>query len=518
MPEEANGRMTFKKWVAVIGTVLGAFMAVLDIQITNSSLEQISGGVGATADEGAWISTAYLIGEIVTIALTAWFAKVFTVRWYLAANVVLFLIFSALCGVSTSLGELIAFRVGQGFTGGVFIPMALTVIVTTMPKNLQGVGQAIFGLTATLAPAVGPYVGGWLTDNYGWEWNFYINFIPGAAMLFSVLYAIPAERMNLGELKHGDYWGILCMAIGLGSLITMLEEGQRKDWFGSELIRTCGFLSAVFIPAFVIIELTRAKPFVNLRLLASRNLWLGCLVAAALGLGLYGCVYLIPLYLSTVQHYSPFQIGQTLIWIGLPQLLVFPLLPLLMKKLDIRLLVFFGSVIFAVSCFMSAIMSFDYAHDQFLQANVVRALGQPFTIVPVTALALGTLAAKDAGDGSAIFNIARNLGGSVGIGLLSTVVTRREQFHDFRIGERVSLYDPFTQDRITQQTAFFTGRGFDPVTATNQAYDSIKQVMTRQANVMAFNDAFLLVGIGLVGAACLVWFCKKPKPGASTAA
>ena len=509
MPEDAEGQMDFRKWVGVLGTMLGAFMAVLDIQITNSSLADISGGIGATAEEGSWISTSYLIGEIITIALTAWLSRVFSIRRYLLVNVALFLLFSGLCGVSTSLGEMIVFRALQGFTGGVLIPMALTVIVQTMPKRLQSVGQAMFGLTATMAPAIGPALGGFLTDRFGWEWNFFINFIPGALMLFAIWYAIDEQPMQLGELAKGDYPGIICMAIGLGSFVAMLEEGQRKDWFGSSFIQTCGAMAAVFVPAFIIIELVRKEPFVNLRLLWSRNLGFSSIVAFGLGMGLYGSVYIIPLYLGQVQGYSPLQIGETLVWVGFPQLLIFPVLPLLMKKVDLRALVCFGCVLFAVSCFMSTHMNRDYAHDQFVISNLVRALGQPFTIVPITALATGLLARKDAANGSAIFNICRNLGGSVGIAILSTVVTRREQFHDFRIGERVSVYDLATQGRLAQNTANFVSRGADPVTAQNQAIGAIKRIVQRDANIMAFNDAFLVVGISLLLAAVLVWFCQK---------
>jgi DHA2 family multidrug resistance protein len=517
MPE-AEARMDFRKWVAVIATMLGAFMAVLDIQITNSSLRDISGGIGATPDEGSWISTAYLIGEIITIPLTAWLARVFGTRRYLLVNVSLFLGFSALCGLSTSLGEMIAFRAGQGFTGGVLIPMSLTVIVRTMPKHLQPVGQAMFGLTATLAPAIGPALGGWLTDRFGWEWNFYVNFLPGAVMLGAIFYAIDPEPAKLRDLLRGDWWGILCMAIGLGSMIAMLEEGQRKDWFGSGFIQSCGLLAAIFVPAFIIIELVREKPFVNLRLLYSRNLGFSSIVAFALGLGLYGSVYLIPLYLGEVQGYSPLQIGETLIWVGLPQLVVFPFLPLLMKKLDLRLLVSFGCAIFAISCFMNTDMSYNTAHDQFMFANIVRAIGQPFTIVPVTGLAVATLARKDAGDGSALFNIFRNVGGSVGIAMLSTLVTRREQFHDLLIGESVTPYSLATQARVASGQQNFISLGFDPATALNQSYASIQHVIQRDANIMAFNDAFLVIGVCLLAGAVLVWFCRKPEPGAAAPA
>lgn len=513
-----NEKMDARKWVAVFGTMLGAFMAVLDIQITNSSLRDISGGIAATPDEGSWISTAYLIGEIITIPLTAWLSQVFTVRWYLVVNVILFLAFSALCGISTSLGEMIIFRAGQGFTGGVMIPMSLTVIISTMPKNLLPVGQAMFGMTATLAPAIGPALGGWLTDRFSWQWNFYVNFIPGAFMLLAIWWGIPKEKLKLGELRKGDWLGISFMCIGLGSLIAMLEEGQRKDWFGSPFIVTCALLAGIFVPAFILTEIYREKPFVNLRLMASRNVGVSSIVAFGLGLGLYGSIYIIPLYLGEVQGYSPLQIGEVLIWVGLPQFLIFPILPLLMKRVDLRLLVCWGCILFGFSCFMNTSMSFNTAGDQLMIANIVRAFGQPFTIVPVTALATATLAPKDAGSGSAIFNIFRNVGGSFGIAILSTIITRREQFHDMRIGEAISAYDPQTQNRLAAITGNFVSKGFDPATAMQQAYLAIKGVVRRDAFIMAFNDAFLIVAIGLAVSAGAIWFCKKAKGGEGAAA
>lgn len=509
--------MNLRTWVAVFGTMLGAFMAVLDIQITNSSLRDIAGGISATPDEGSWISTAYLVGEIVTIPLTAWFSEIFTVRYYLLVNVVLFLAFSALCGVSTNLTEMIIFRAGQGFTGGVFIPMSLTVIVSTMPKNLLPIGQAMFGMTATLAPAIGPALGGWLTDRFRWEWNFYINFIPGALMFLTIFFAIDKKPMKLHELRRGDWWGILCMAIGLGSLIAMLEEGQRKDWFGSPFIRNCALLAAIFIPLFIAIELMRDQPFVKLRLLGSRNLGFTSVVAFGLGLALYGSIFLIPLYLGTVQGYSPLQIGKVLVWVGLPQFLIFPFLPLLMKRFDQRLLVSVGCVIFAASCFMNTIMSSDTGGDQLMMSNLVRAFGQPFTIVPVTGLAVATLAAADAASGSAIFNIFRNVGGSFGIALLSTLVTRREQFHDLRIGESITAYSPQTQARIAGIQQSFVSKGYDPAQALKQALAVLKSTITREAFVMAFNDAFLVIALGLLVAAGAIWFCKPSKGGAAPA-
>jgi len=247
-----------------------------------------------------------------------------------------------------------------------------------------------------------------------------------------------------------------------------------------------------------------------LRLLACRNLVFTSIIAFGLGLALYGTIFLIPLYLGTVQGYSPLQIGEVLIWVGLPQFLIFPFLPWLMKRFDQRLLVCLGCLIFAVSCYMNISMSFDYSGDQLRLANIVRAFGQPFTIVPITGLAVATLAAQNAASGSAIFNIFRNIGGSFGIAILSTLITRREQFHDLRIGELVTVYSPATQARLTAIQGDFVNKGFDATTALKQSYAVIKSLVTREAFVMAFNDAFLVISIALLVCAGAIWFCKSP--------
>jgi DHA2 family multidrug resistance protein len=330
-------------------------------------------------------------------------------------------------------------------------------------------------------------------------------------MFIAVFVAIEKEPLELKLLKQCDWVGIATMAIGLGSLIAMLEQGQQDDWFGSEFIRTCGLLAGIFISVFAVWELFFSKsPLVHLRLLAGRNLGLSSVIGFVLGVGLYGTVYLIPLYLGDVQGYSPRLIGETLVWVGLPQLVVFPFLPLLLKKFDVRILVFLGSLMFAGSCFMNSYMSLDYGKDQFIFANIIRALGQPFTIVPITGLAMATMSREDAGEGSALFNMFRNLGGSVGIAILSTLVTRREQFHDTRIGERITAYGLALQDRIATSQAHFVVKGFDSVTAKQQAYGALHAIVQQQAFIMAFNDAFLIVGYSLLLGAIIVWFCKRP--------
>src|ERR1700759_3743280 len=255
-----------KTWLAVIGATLGAFMTVLNIQIVNASLADIQGAIGAGIDDGGWISTSYLIAEIVVIPLSAWLARVFSVRIYLLTNAGLFLVFSAACAMAANLGQMIVLRAIQGFTGGVLIPMAFTIIITLLPKAKQPVGLALFALSATFAPAIGPTIGGYLTETYGWQYIFYVNLIPGAIMLATLWPSLRPAPMKLAMLRQGDWPGIATLAIGLASLQTVLEEGNKADWFGSAFIVRLSIIASVSLTLFLWIELTTPKPLLNLRL------------------------------------------------------------------------------------------------------------------------------------------------------------------------------------------------------------------------------------------------------------
>ena len=493
-------------------------MAVLDIQITNASLREITGGIASTSVEASWVSTSYLIGEIITIPLTAWLGRVFGTRLYLLVNVALFLVFSGLCGTATELTQMIFYRALQGFTGGVMIPMSFTVINTRLPPSKRAVGLVLFGVTATMAPAIGPYIGGLLTDNYGWPMVFYINFIPGALMLATVFFAFDSEPLNLELLWEGDWLGTIFMALGLGSLIAFLEEGQNDDWFTSVFIQRCFTLAVVFIPLFIICELISKTPVVNLRLLRIRNLGLASGVNFLLGASLYGSVFLLPEYLEQVQNYSASQTGEAMILIGLPQLLIFPFVPRLMRRFDLRLIVFVGALVFGGSCFLNVYMNPDFGGPQFQMGNIIRALGQPFTIVPLSAVATAGLLREQQADGSALFNIMRNLGGSVGTALLSTMITQREQFHDFRIGERVTPYSPYVQQFLSNQSVQNLQHSGDPVGAMRQAYRMLQEAIQTNSFVMAYSECFLALGVILLMGSVTIWLCKKTKAAGAAGA
>jgi MFS transporter, DHA2 family, multidrug resistance protein len=500
-----------KTWVTVIGATLGAFMAVLNIQIVNASLADIQGAIGAGIDDGGWISTSYLIAEIIVIPLSGWLAQVFSIRIYLLTNAVLFLLLSMACAFAQDLPQMIVLRAVQGFTGGVLIPMAFTLIITLLPKAKQPIGLALFALSATFAPAIGPTIGGYLTENFGWQFIFYVNLVPGAVMIGMLYFSLESKPMKLSLLAEGDWAGIITMAIGLAALQTVLEEGNKDDWFGSPFIVKLSIIAVVALTAFLWIELTAKKPVLNLRLLFRRNFGFGILANFLLGIALYGSVYILPVYLSRIQGYNAEQIGMVLAWTGLPQLLLIPMVPRLMKRFDPRLIIGVGFALFAASNFMNIFMTNDYATDQLFWPNIVRALGQALVMAPLSAVATAGIEAENAGSASGLFNMMRNLGGAVGIALLQTLLTKREQYHSNVLMQSVSMLEQATRTRIDQLTQYFLNHGVtDHAEASHRAVIAIGHIVQKQAFILAFSDTFYLLGAALIVALMAALLLRKP--------
>ena len=505
-------------WISVLAGLIGAFMAILNIQITNASLLDIEGGIGTGVDNGAWISTSYLIGEIVVIPLTDYLSRVFSFRRYMLANAVLFPLFSAACAFAHDLGSMIALRGLQGFAGGVLIPMAFTMVLTRLPKAQQPLGLALFALSVTFAPAIGPTIGGYLTENYGWQSIFFVNAPPSLVMVIALYFTLEKKPMQLSLLKEGDWAGIITMAIGLSALQTVLEEGNKDDWFQSPFIVKLALTAAVFLIAFIIIELKVEKPLEQLRLHKQRNFGDGVLVNVLVGVALFGTVYILPQYLGQVQRYNAEQIGLVLAWTGLPQLLIIPLVPALMKRFDVRYIGFVGISIFAASCFMNTTLSLDSAGDQFFIPNIVRAIGQALVLTPITVITTARIAPNDAAAASGLSNMLRNLGGAVGTATLATVLTKREQFHSNIIGQSVTVYRDEVRDRIGDLTRHFMAHGVtDAAVAQHKAIAVIGATVRRQALILGFSDTFAVIGIVLALAAIALLFTRKIQLGGAGA-
>src|SRR5580698_3295509 len=513
-----EGELTLRDWLAVAGGILGAFMAILDIQITNASLAEIGGAIGATPSEGSWISTGYLMAEIIVIPLTGWLARTFGLRRFLSVNSMLFIGFSILCAMSNSLTEMILWRAGQGITGGVLIPTAITIVRSRLPANKQPIGVAMFGMVATFAPAIGPTIGGWLTENWSWHYIFYLNVIPGAAAVAIQLYALDKERPRFEEFFKADWLGIAGMAIGLSSLIFVLEEGQREEWFGSNLIVTASIAAFIGISVFLIAVLTADEPFINLRLFKNPSVGGSGILMAVFGATAFGSVYLIPSYLAQVQGYNAQQIGEVVMWSGIPQLFLLPLMPFLMRRVDLRLLVAAGLILFAVSCFINVDMSPDTAMDQLMLPQLLRAAGQPLATIPLTQLSVVGLTRRDTADSAGITSVMRNLGASIGIAMLSTVVQVREQVHFSVIAEALTQNSLRLQERLQALMGMFVGKGSDLAIATQQANGMVAQQVRLDATVMAYADSFWMLGVCILLSLATLLILRKPQPGAAVMA
>jgi DHA2 family multidrug resistance protein len=329
-----------------------------------------------------------------------------------------------------------------------------------------------------------------------------------------MVWGMDKEPMQLRQLVKADWLGISFMAIGLASLTIFLEEGNSKDWFESGFIITFAYLALFGILGWVVTSFVRAEPFVNLKLYGQRNFLVATALSAVIGMGLYGSSFLLPLYLGQIANYSPMQIGEVIAWMGLPQLLVMPFAAALSSKVDNRIMCTFGLLLFGGSCLMNAFMTANTGYDQLMFTQVVRAIGQPFVMLTLSNFAMAGIAPKDMPSASSLFNMTRNLGGSIGIAMLATALTNREHLHSARIGESVSLASNATQTRLDQLTQAFIARGLDPAAAADGALKAIDRIVRREAYVMAYNDGFWIVGLILIGAIGALWFADKVKsPG-----
>ena len=505
-------------WIAVAAGALGALMASLDISITNSALPQIQGEVGATGTEGTWIGTGYLVSEIVMIPLTAWLTRVFGLRALLLGCAVLFTVFSVVCGSSHTLAWMILGRVGQGFTGGAMIPTAQTIVATRLPKHQLPIGMTFFGLTVLLGPLLGPVVGGWLAENISWRWCFFINVPVGVGLATLLVLGLKSEKMNLGLLRRADWLGILGLSVGLSSLTIVLEEGQRERWFESQMITYLAISAVIGIAVLMISQFTSKEPVVNLRLLLNRSYAGVIVLITAVGAVLYGVLYLLPQFLAGVAGYNAQQSGMVMLIAGLPAFLMVPILPPLMGRVNLRILVSAGLLLLAVSCLIDTHLTAQSTGGDFTLSQILRGMGQVMAMFPLNQASVGAVSAEQAGDAAGLFNMARNLGGSLGLASLGAMLDWRTSQHTDAIRESVHANSPLVQERIAGMAANFASASGDMALGQLQALRSLAAQIDQQAAAMTFADAFWVLGILLVVCLPLVLLIRPPRPGAAPAA
>jgi MFS transporter, DHA2 family, multidrug resistance protein len=502
----------YRTWAVLIGAMLAAFMASLNGQTVSASMAEIAAAVGGGPAGAGLTSTAYLVAEIVVVPLTPWLARVFSVRLYLTGNVLLFVLFSLACAQAHNPVEMIVLRALQGFTGGTLFPMAFMLISSLLPQSRRAVGFAMSAFITSLAPAIGPVVGGWLTANWGWQYVFYLNLVPGALVLVVLWLSVEREPLQLALLRQGDWRGIAAMAIGLASLQVVLEEGSKYDWFASPVIVLLAIVAAGALAAFVRFELVGHHPLLNLRLLMSRTFGGGVAIMFLLGVALYGSSFMLPVYLARVQGYHAEQIGHTMAWVGVPQLLLIPLLPFLMSRLDRCWLAVAGLALFAASNFMTVAIDSGVAAEQLMLPNIVRAIGVALLMTPLTGLITAGIKPEDAGSASTLSNVGCDLGGAIGIAFVHTFLVKREQFHCGIIRQSVSMFDEAARERLDALVRYFLDSGvIDPAVAGQKAMLAIAHHAHLQGTTMAFGDTWHVLGLAAsVALVAIVLLLKMP--------
>ncbi|WP_114238259.1 DHA2 family efflux MFS transporter permease subunit [Dyella sp. C9] len=508
-------KATTQDWVAVIGGALGALIASLDISIVNSALPRIQGEIGASGTEGTWISTGYLVSEVVMIPLTAWLSRVFGQRALLLGCATMFTLFSMLCGISHSLESMVLGRVGQGFFGGALIPAAQTIIRTRLPARQLPVGMSIFGLIVLLGPLVGPVVGGWLTESVGWQWCFFLNLPIAIALVTLLLLGLPKEKMDIAQLLEADWLGIIGMTAGLSCLTVVLEEGQRERWFESPIIVWLTVISAIGFVLLAIAQKTSARPVLKLKLMLNRSYAAVIVIVVAVGMALYGILYVIPQFLAGISGYDAEQSGRVLFLSGIPAIMLMPVLPRLLR-LNMRVMVIIGLLCFAVSCFMDVGLTAQSAGEAFVWSQLLRGVGQILAFMPLNQASVGSVSREDAADAAGLYNMARNLGGSLGLALLGVFIDRQVTQHVQSIGESITANSATGQDYLAAMAAnVATQTGVDAAAAHTVAVAQLASAIQEQATVITYTNCFWFLGVAMVAMIPLTFLLRTRPAGAA---
>jgi DHA2 family multidrug resistance protein len=507
----AEWRPRVNPWLIAPAVMLATFMEVLDTSIASVALPYIAGNLGATSSQATWVLTSYLVSNAIVLPASAWFSSVFGRKRFLIASIIIFTASSFLCGSAASLSMLIVARTLQGAGGGALQPLAQSILLESFPPAKRGVAMAVYGVGVVCAPILGPTLGGWLTDTWSWRWAFYINIPIGIlAVIFISLVVEDPPYIRAARPGRIDGIGLGFMALGLATLQIALDKGQEVDWFGTVWLRWIALISGLSLLIFVVRELCAREPIVNLRILKNRNFAVACGLFFLFGAGIYGMITLQPLFLQLLLGYTALDAGLTVSPRGIGALCSLAIVGILIGKLGGRALAAAGFVIFAFSAFLFSRMTLDIAMSNIIPANIINGFGTGFIFVPLTTVGIGTLRNDQMGNAAGIQNLLRNIGGSVGISAVSTMLDRFSQMHQAYMTGNFTPLNPIYQQRLTALGATLQSH-FAAPDATLRAQAILYNLVHTQTSYWAFIDLFY--GFMWVGIICavLVWFLKKVK-------
>jgi MFS transporter, DHA2 family, multidrug resistance protein len=508
--EPAGAPPIVNPWIVAVAVMFATFMEVLDTTVVNVSLPHIAGSLSASVDEAAWALTSYLVANAIILPITGWLANYFGRKRLLIAAVFGFTGASVLCGLAPTLTILIVFRIIQGATGGALQPLSQAVMLEAFPPKDRGKAMAFWGLGIVVAPMLGPVIGGWLTDNYSWRWVFYINLPVGLmSIIMTRLFVFDPpyiRRQNRGI----DFWGMGLLALGIAAVQTVLDKGQEADWFSSNWIAWLTIIGVAGLIAFVIRELRTRDPVVHLRVFKARTYSAGVFLMTVLGFVLYGSLVLVPIFLQTLLGYPALEAGIAMAPRGLGSFLMMPVVGTVLGRFDPRKVLALGLVgagwsLYALSTLNLNAGYWDIFWPQFIQGACLAML-----FVPLTTTTMDPIPKEEMGNATSIFNLMRNLGGSVGIAIATTYLSRREQFHTNILGGKVTPFSAQAQSFVQAMQRSLIARGDDPSTAMRQAYGAMWGVVQRQSAMVSFIDTFRALGIVFILVLPLLLVMKKP--------
>jgi MFS transporter, DHA2 family, multidrug resistance protein len=480
-------------WIIAIAVMLSTFMEVLDTTVVNVSLPHIAGSLSATVEEATWTLTSYLVANAIILPLTGWLSNFFGRKRMLMFSVTGFTISSFCCGLAPSLPFLVFFRVIQGACGGGLQPISQAILLESFPPEDRGKAMGFWGLGIVVAPMLGPVLGGWLTDSYSWRWVFYINIPIGIiSIIMTSLFIFDPHYIKRASEKI-DYWGIGMLAVGIATLQIVLDKGQEKDWFGTSWITVLTVISAAVILIFLIYELHVQHPVVNLRVFTNRTYSTGVFLMSLLGVGLYGTTVLIPLILQTLLGYPAIQAGIAMAPRGLGSFIAMPVAGIIMAKLDPRKMLTVGLVVCGFTLFQISRLSLDAGFWDFFWPQLIMGLSLGLIFVPLTTISMAPIRKENMGNATSLFNLVRNLGGSIGISAVSTMQTRFQQRNINQLGAHVTPYSASARNMMNMMQGMFRSTGSDAVTAAHQARAAMFGMIERQASMLAYNSIFLIL-------------------------
>ncbi|HEU5019915.1 MAG TPA: DHA2 family efflux MFS transporter permease subunit [Pseudolabrys sp.] len=494
-----------RRLAAFVAMCFGMFMAFLDIQIVSASLTEIQAGLSASADEIPWVQTSYLVAEVIAIPLSGFLSRALGTRVLFTLSAAGFTFASVMCGLSSSIGTIVIWRALQGFIGGGMVPTVFASAYLIFPGPRQKFVAPVVGLIATLAPTIGPTIGGYVTEALSWHWLFFINIVPGLIVTVLTWVLVDFDKPDLSLLENFDWWGLFSMAGFLGALEYVLEDGPRYDWFDDNSIALAAVISAVSAVFFLARVLTARAPIVDLRAFVNRNFAVGSLFSFVLGIGLYGLTYVYPIYLAEIRGYDARMIGDTMFVSGLAMFMTAPIAGQLSERVDPRYMLMGGFLLFAIGTWQMTYVTSDWDFWELFWPQIFRGIGLMFSIVPVTNSALGTLSPERLKNASGLFNLMRNLGGAIGLAAINTELNNRMDLHLARLHEQVNWVREPAVETLSRLTAHFQGSE-----AHLMALKQMMGMVRRQAAVMSFADVFWMLTVLFLALAVLGVLMKRP--------